>query len=160
MPLDLVARMGLDDAAFKAGLANSQTLSPYCPPDGGPMGYAPADHPLVQSYPCSPYDPRYTPPVYVAPPVVPNEAQPWTLAPELPMELGKAYQDPYGLVYQVVGVQGPTKQIGQVGAFVAPLGYLLILHYQSVKEFNAGQVSSLFSEPANRPRGVRWEISR
>ena len=144
------------------GSASAQTLKPYCPPDGGPVGYAPADHPMVVQYPCSPYDGRYVPPdVVPAPtPIAPNAAQPWTLAPDQPMQVGHAYRDPYGLVYDVVGIQGPTTQIGQTGAYVAPMGYLLILHYQSEREWRAGQVSSIFSAPADRPRGVRWEIAR
>lgn len=138
--------------------ASAQQLAPYCPP-GQDVGYAPADHPLVQQYRCSPYDTRVDWPDPPPPASVePDPTQPWTLAPDQPMEVGHVYRNPYGLVYSVVGVQGPSVPNGSM--FSVPLGWLIVLHYQSESEYRRGQVSAVFGIPADAPRGVKWEIAR
>lgn len=124
-------------------------MLPYCPP-GQAQGWAPPGHPALVEHPCNPYEPGFVPPIYVPAPVDPVAL--------LPLEIGKAYRDPYGLVWEVVGVQGDSAVGGS--AFSVPYGWLIILHYQSIDDWREGRIAGVFGRERYAPRGLKWEVER
>lgn len=128
--------------------------NPYNPPFPGAVpiqpcgeepGWVPADHPLAGIGMCVP------------PPVTPTADQPWTLAPDLPMEVGRVYRDPYGLVIEVVSATVSYRR-GAAGAVVPTVLAVDALLYQSRWHYEqrAGAVSMAVDLSA--PRRQWWEV--
>lgn len=117
-------------------------------PCGQEPGVVPGDHPAA-------HDPAFQCP----PPIpAPDPAQPWTLAPSEPMELGHAYQDPYGLIIFVTRIESRLvwdEPSAQYRVQWSGDG----LQYQSEWMWRVDQLGRLVSfDPG--ARGVRWEVTR
>lgn len=135
----------------------AQVYTPYNPPFPGAvaiqpcgqeLGWVPADHPAAtdpNSY-CKGEEPEPTP------------DHPWLIAPNLPMEVGKAYRDPYGLVMEVTSALVQYRKNAKTGLVEATVLSIDALWYQSLWHYDQKLEGRPTSVDPDKGRGVWWEL--
>lgn len=134
--------------------SSAQGFNPYAPPFpgavpyqpcGGEVGWAPAGSPAAAIGICMP------------PPAEPNPEQPWTVDTDKPMEIGKAYRDPYGLVKLVTRIESRLVRNIVTGEWsVVWSGEVLL--YQSIDDWRNNRNPYPVVYDPTESRGPRWEI--